>query len=223
MSSSYLDHLPAAFRSDTFVGDFLLAFEALFTGRDDAGDDDTNDGELAAGSAGGPGLQQRIDDISRHFDPVTAPPDFLPWLAGWVALAVPANWDTDTTRGFIREIVPLYARRGTIGGLRRMLEIFLRPLGSDVAGNDVVVHDAFDELPHYFQVRISLPDNDSERIRATRETARAIIDREKPAHTVYALKIVIPTMRLVSEERIRAEGRGQMLRLGGNTWLGTAG
>lgn len=207
MSSTYLDHLPAAFRADPFVGDFLLAFEALFTGRDDAG---------------GPGLQQRIDDIPRHLDPLTAPADFLPWLAGWVALAIPADWDTDTTRGFVREIVPLYARRGTIGALTRILQIFLRPLGGDVEWNDVTVADAFDDLPHYFQVRLRLPDNDPNRIRAARETARAIIDREKPVHTVYGLKIVFPTMRIVSEELIRAEGRGEMLTVGGNTWLGTA-
>ena len=207
MSETYLDHLPAAFRADPFLGDFLLAFEALFTGRDDAG---------------APGLQQRIDDIPRHFDPGTAPADFLPWLAGWLALAVPANWDTDTTRGFIREIVPLYARRGTLGALTRMLEIFLRPLGSQVALGDVIVYDVFDGLSHYFQVRLRVLDHDPERIRAVRETARAIIDREKPAHTVYAIKIVIPTMRLMSEELIRREGRGEMLRLGRNTWLGTA-
>jgi len=208
MSGSYLDHLPAAFRAEPFLGEFLRAFEALFTGREDAG---------------APGLQERIDDVARHFDPVHAPAEFLPWLAGWVALAVPANWDVDTTRGFIREAVPLYARRGTVGGLTRMLEIFLRPLGSDVAWRDVVVHDTFDEIPHFFEVQLSLPDNDPERIRATREIAQMIIESEKPAHTVYAIKVVIPTMRLVSEDLIKAEGRGEMLRLGQNTWLGTAG
>jgi len=208
-ASSYLDNLPAAFRSDDFVGEFLLAFEAVFTGLPGAGE---------------PGLEEVIEGADRYVDPLTTPAEFLPWLAGWVALAVRADWDDDTTRGFIREIVPLYRLRGTAAGLRRILQIYLRPLGDEVSGDDdVVVYDDFDAPEHFFQVRLVLSDNDPNRLRAVQEMAQAIIAVEKPAHTIFALKVVIPTMRLVSEALLKEEGKGELLILGQNTWRGTAG
>lgn len=203
---SYLDHLPAAFREDPFVGRFLLAFEAVLTGAD-----------------GVDGIEQIIGRSADYLDPRTTGEDFLPWLAGWVALSLRADWDTDTKRGFIREVVPLYRQRGTLAGLRRMLEIYLRPLDDEVTREDVVVFDEFDEPPHYFQVQLTLSDSDPGRLRRMQETARAIIDREKPAHTFYALKVVVPTMRLVSEALREAEnGVPELLILGENTVLGTS-
>ncbi|MGD9528299.1 phage tail protein [Pseudonocardia sp.] len=215
VSSSYLDHLPAAFRETPFVGEFLLAFEAILHGHDDVA-----------------GLQEIIGPerssarsvlrVADHLDPATAPTEFLPWLAGWVGLTLRADWDADTTRGFLAEIVPLYRRRGTLGGLKRMLEIYLRPLGDTVTRDDVVIIDDFAEPAHYFQVRLTLADADPARLRATQEVARAIIDQEKPAHTFYALRVVIPTMRLVSTELRDAEDPPpELLILGRNTWLGS--
>jgi len=205
--SEYLDHLPAVFRQDRFAGRFMLAFEAVLTGAD-----------------GIEGLEQIIGRIGDCLDPRTAPEEFLPWLAGWVALSLRADWDADTKRGFIREIVPLYRLRGTLAGLKRMLEIYLRPLGDEVTRDDVVIFDQFDQPAHFFQVQLTLSDADPTRLRATQEIARAIIDQEKPAHTFYALKVVIPTMRLVSEELKKAENDvPELLILGQNTWLGTGG
>jgi phage tail-like protein len=209
--STYLDHLPAVFRDKPFLGRFLLAFE-----------------EVLSGVPGGehPGLEEVVGGLDRYFDPLATPKEFLPWLAGWVALTVRADWDEDTTRGFIRELVPLYRRRGTLAGLRRMLQIYLRPLGDEVAADDVVIFE-FDRPAHFFQVRLTLSDANPARLRGTQETARAIIDREKPAHTFYALKVVIPTMRLVSlqlqADETTAAGSPDLLVLGTNTWLGTAG
>ncbi|WP_371658242.1 phage tail protein [Streptomyces sp. NBC_00280] len=203
--SRYLDHLPAVFREDPFAGRFLLAFEAVLTGHDDT-----------------VGLEQLIERSADHIDPLTTGEDFLPWLAGWVGLSLRADWDADTKRGFIREIVPLYRQRGTLAGLRRMLEIYLRPLDDEVTRDDVVVFDEFETPAHYFQVQLTLGDADPGRLRRVQEIARAIIDREKPAHTFYALRVVVPTMRLVSEElREREGGVPELLILGQNTVLGT--
>jgi phage tail-like protein len=205
-ASSYLDYLPALFREDPFAGQFLLAFEAVLSGAD-----------------GVDGLEQTIGRVADYLDPRTTPEDFLPWLAGWVALSLRADWDADTKRGFIREVVPLYRQRGTLAGLQRMLEIYLRPAGDQVTRDDVVIFDEFDEPAHFFQVQLTLSDANPLRLRATQEIARAIIDREKPAHTFYALKVVIPTMRLVSEElRKRENDVPALLILGQNTWLGTS-
>jgi phage tail-like protein len=204
--SGYLDYLPAVFREDPFAGRFLRAFEAMLTGVD-----------------GVEGLEQIAGRIPDHLDPAKTPERFLSWLAGWVALSLRADWGEDTKRGFIQEIVPLYRQRGTLAGLKRMLEIYLRPLGDKVSRDDVVIFDEFDAPAHFFQVQLTLSDADPKRVRATQEVARAIIDQEKPAHTFYALKVAIPTMRLVSEALKKAENDvPELLILGQNTTLGTS-
>jgi phage tail-like protein len=199
VTSSYLDHLPAAYHDDPYLGRLLLAFEALL-------------GRL--GGAGQPGLEDVIGRLPRHFDPEHTPDELLPWLAGWVALTLRADWDAATQRDFLREIVPLYRLRGTHAGLQRMLEIYTREA--------VDIDDGFDDPPHYFQVKLTLSDADAGRLRHKQEIARAIIDQEKPAHTFYALRVAVPTMRLVSLELQAAEGGAPpLLILGENTLLGT--
>jgi len=198
-ASSYLDHLPAIFHQDPYVGRLLLAFEAVLG---------------PAATAGQPGLEETIGGLPRHFDPETAPDEFLPWLAEWVALSMRADWDPVTKRDFLREIVPLYRLRGTQAGLQRMLEIYTREA--------VTIDDSFEDPPHFFQVQLTLSDADAERLRRKQEIARAIIDQEKPAHTFYALRVAVPTMRLVSLQLQKDEGGvPPLLILGENTLLGT--
>ena len=195
-TSSYLDHLPAVYHQDPFLGRFLLAFETILTG---------------PGTAGQPGIEETIGRLPEHFDPETTPDEFLPWLAGWVALALRADWDATTKRGFVREIAPLYRLRGTRAGLERMLEIYTREA--------VTVDDTVVDPPHFFQVQLTLSDADPHRLRRKQEIARAIIDQEKPAHTFYALRVAVPTMRLVSLE-LQAQEGAPLLVLGDNTVLG---
>jgi P2-related tail formation protein len=149
---------------------------------------------------------------------MTARTDFLPWLSGWVALTLRADWDDATRRGFLQQIVPLYQLRGTRAGLERMLELY--------TGQQPSIDDAFDQVPYYFQVRITLSEADPDLLRRKQDIARAIIDQEKPAHTFYALQVAIPTMRLVSaqfqdQEEAAGRGRPPLLILGSNTLLGT--
>jgi phage tail-like protein len=194
-ASSYLDHLPAIFRQDPFAGQFLLAFETVLSG---------------TGSQ--PGLETAIGTIADYFDPATTDTSFLPWLAGWVSLTLRADWDEKTQRGFIAQIVPMYRLRGTLPGLLQMLTLY--------TGEPVQVYDAFDDLPYFFEVRLTLSVADPVLLQTTQQIARAIIDQEKPAHTFYALQIAVPTMRLVSEALHEREG-APLLILGTNTLLGT--
>lgn len=193
--SSYLNYLPAIFRQDPFAGQFLLAFETILSG-----------------TPGKPGLATTIGDIASYFDPATADADFLPWLAGWVSLSLRADWTVDTQRGFIQQIVPLYKLRGTLAGLTKMLTLY--------TGEPVKIYDAFDDLPYFFEVQLTLSVADPALLRTTQEIARAIIDQEKPAHTYYALQLAVPTMRLVSPALHEREG-APLLILGTNTILGT--
>jgi phage tail-like protein len=202
--SSYLRYLPAIFREDSFAGRFLLAFETVFGGT--APDQSS--------------LRGKISRVADYLDPATTEPEFLPWLASWVALSLRADWDVATRRDFIAQIVPLYRLRGTPEGVRRMLRLY--------TGRDVLVDDRFDTPAHFFQVQLSLARADPDLIRRTQQIARAIIDQEKPAHTFYALQIATPTMRLVSVDLQKKErdpktgDQPPLLILGENTVLGSS-
>jgi phage tail-like protein len=172
--SGYSRYLPAIFSTDTFLGDFLSGFETVLSG-----------------------LENEIDSFAAtYLDPAKTEPRFLPWLAGWVALTLRSDWDEPTQRDFIAKIVPLYRKRGTLDGLRRMLQMYLANVGDDASRDDVTILDDFDEPPHYFQVKLVLNNRDPETRRQNWEIARTIIDSEKPAHTFYGLRIEIPTLRL---------------------------
>ena len=93
--SRYVAHLPAVFQDDDFVGAFLLAFERILTGL--PGRDPPNLPRVPLG------LEQILDTIETYFDPSSAPAEFLPWLAGWVATSLREDWDTATRRGFIEQ------------------------------------------------------------------------------------------------------------------------
>lgn len=99
--SRYLQYLPAVFQEDPFLGGFLAPFEEVL---DDFGD--------------------KLSGIDRHFAPALTDSDFLPWLAGWLALALDDDWDEGKKRRLIAEAVELYRRRGTVKGLKRYLEIY---------------------------------------------------------------------------------------------------
>jgi phage tail-like protein len=235
--SSYLEHLPAELRRGPFLGRFLLAFEAVLSGGVD----------LAAELEGAPldpaleadlgreGLEQLIARVHEFFDPDRAPEDFLPWLAGWVAASLRDDWTPATKRAFIGQIVPLYRERGTRIGIERVLRL---------SGEDAKVIDFADGLddaaeakefnlgagpppPHFFGVLLTInepkPDDPqqpgAELARRVRRVC-AIVDREKPAHAYYALRIRYPAMRINNAPKSNpAFGAG--ITVGKTTILGT--
>jgi phage tail-like protein len=184
-ASRYLDHLPAIFSDDPggFLGRFLLAFEHVLHG-------------LGPANAQGhpPGLAEQIGDTARFLDPARTPAAFLDWLAGWVAVSLGEDWTEDQRRRFLGRVVPLYRMRGTAGGLIEMLRAYTGDL-------PVTVYE-FEDVPHYFQVELSLglslrdPDF-AARSRRRQQTAMAIVDANKPAHTYYAFRFRdVPTMQI---------------------------
>jgi phage tail-like protein len=191
--SSYLQYLPAIFQEGadehgvTFLGRFLLAFERILSG---LGDGD-----------GAPSLEERIESIHTYFDPrplregespnglERAPDEFLPWLAGWVALSLRQDWEEEEKRRFISRMVPLYRKRGTKAGLKEILTIY--------TGDRTVEIYEDDPRPHYFKVSMSLDVMDPGLLRRKQLIARAIIDQEKPAHTYYDLEFQdLPTLQV---------------------------
>lgn len=193
--SGYLDLLPSIFSEDAFLGRFLLAFEHLLTGLDG--------GEPVPAQ----GLEETIAAIASLFDPRETREEFLPWLAGWVALGLRADWAVEQQREFLAKVVPLYRRRGTRDNLAELLAIYtgLAPVitGVEEAEVQIGVHSTIGEdmwlggtPPHRFKVRITLPETDVESLNRQMQIARALIDLQKPAHTTYELEIVHDTMQI---------------------------
>jgi phage tail-like protein len=200
--STYLDHLPALFRDDPFLGRFLRAFESILSG---------------PGALGQPSLEETIDRIATLVDPGSTPEELLDWLAGWVGVSLRAEWTADAKRRFLQQAVALYRKRGTREGLVQMLRLY--------TGQEATVDDAFDEIPHYFQVKVKFGVSDVHELGRKQQIARDIVDREKPAHTFYGLTVGVPRMRLVTlglQAQERAAGRHvDLLIVARNTIIGS--
>jgi len=77
------------------------------------------------------GIEKRIDTIDNYFDPylTSALPDrngkdFLSWLASWVTLELDERWSEKKKRYLIKNAALLYRYRGTLTGLKYIIEQF---------------------------------------------------------------------------------------------------
>jgi phage tail-like protein len=183
----YINHLPALYQDDELMGRFLMLFESFW----------------------GP-IEEQIDNEALYFDPWMTPPDFLPWLASWLNLVLDERLPEERQRRLIQAAVSLYRRRGSKQGLIDYLEIYTGGRA------DITEHRAKDfrvgpearlgpgialgkgNQPHAFTVTMRLPPvaspagDENERARQEadrRHTIEAIIEAEKPAHTVYTLRV----------------------------------
>ena len=150
--SSYLQYLPAIYRDNLFLGRFLRIMESIL----------------------GP-IEGGIGNTAYYFDPYLTPEGFLPWLAGWVGLALDESWPLERQREMVRRAAELYRWRGTRQGLREHLRIY--------AGVAPIIQD--NVAPHTFSVTLLV-----EAPAAIDEaTVRAITEAHRPAHTSYRLQI----------------------------------
>jgi phage tail-like protein len=231
---TYIRNLPSIYREDTqsaaFLTRFLALFESLFIE-----------------------VETKINSLPELFDPQATPSDFAQWLAGWLALELDGEWSEERKREAIARAFDLYARRGTVEGLRESLRFFAgiearieeplqqagwwalpadedAPEGQRQASllgftTTLVASEAqgavvgatatldqshlitqeefgatlFDDLAHRFSVHLYQggafrPD--------TIETLRAVLDREKPAHTDYHLCVIEPKLRIGFQSRV---------------------
>lgn len=130
----------------------------------------------------------------------------LDWQAGWVGLAPDAKWTVDNRRQILATILPVYRQRGTAEGLTSLLEIFIGGefIVSDVSdapaltvGYSTVLKPDYADgdgvlgavRPFSFEVVLVVPTYDmtSPDIQAKVALVRALVDREKPAHTNYTV------------------------------------
>jgi len=194
--SHLLDDLPSIYRDDPFIGQFLLAFEHILLGFESGPPSDLQNTEIVA-------LETQIGHIADYFDPLQTPPDFLPWLASWVALTLRADLPVPVQRQFIANILRYYRFRGTKANLQALLSLFVQgqPTVEETSSQElqIGVHSTIGVdtnlrggAPHFFTVTLVLPDvlrADNARQLAI---ASAIIELEKPAHTDYELIPIFP-------------------------------
>jgi phage tail-like protein len=115
--SDYLKYLPPFLGSPEtdprgFLGRFLCTFEALLTGRSDAG-------------AGAPlSVEAEIDRLPLLFDPWRTPVRFLPFLAARLGLTLEDNWGEYQRRLLVENIVGIYQKRWLKRGLYTFLDLY---------------------------------------------------------------------------------------------------
>lgn len=165
--------LPAPFRQDAALADFLVAFERILLAE---------------------GLEGEIDRLAEAIDPMRAPSSALRWIAGWMGLAIDADYPTGDQRQyrvFVAQTMARYRQRGTLEGMEALLHQF--------TGQPSSIWN--DSRPHRFIVSLNLGGirNLNEVERLTR-VAHALIEREKPAHTSYELKARFLTFQVAGLE-----------------------
>jgi phage tail-like protein len=208
--STLLEHLPGIYQEDEFLGQFLLAFETILLRP--VGDvsipllpgDDTNKVYR--------GLEETIAGLASFFDPKVADEDFLPWLAGWVALSLRADLDVLRQRDFISRAVWLYRLRGTKQGLEEAVRIYTRlgpTIDEQLAGFQIGKTSTVGEntrlssgAPHFFRARILLSTTNPEELSRQSQVVRDILDMEKPAHTNYVLEVDTPSLQISVQSTI---------------------
>lgn len=226
-TSELMKYLPAIFHEDRFLDQYLSAFEKILI--------ETGDPHFLS-------LEAIIAGMARYFDPKKAPDQFLPWLAGWMAFGMRHDLDVEHQRDFLAEVISLYKKRGTSEGLGRLLTIFARAEPTildcdDLASTDNTDWNVDDGIEkwvadgrpeHAFAVLLSFmgaeTDKTAPRIERSITIASALIDLEKPAHTMFYLVPVFPSLKLPEfSTKERNEGKvdpDARSRVGMDTLLG---
>lgn len=104
--------LPAVYRDDEFTSRFVSAFDEV----------------LAP-------VLSTLDNLDAYLDPDLCPPDFLPWLAGWVELELDGNWSLAQQRRLVATAVELARWHGTRRGV---VELVCRYTGVEPDAVEVV-------------------------------------------------------------------------------------
>lgn len=132
-----------------------------------------------------------IDNFDSYLDPWLTPVDFLPWLAGWVGIALDEGWDEDRRRAIVSRAVELYRLRGTATGLSAQIEIHTGGTVEIIEnGGTAWSIDPGGELPGSpkAQVVVRVHVDDPKGVDAAR--VEALVAAAKPAHVEHRVEIV---------------------------------
>ncbi len=178
-----------------------------------------------------------IRDFTRYLDPAGVPAgEFLDWLGSWFDWKFLAQWPTDLRREMIQNSVKYFKLRGTLSGLKQMLQWHTGLTGEQpqiiehyrlrnytqlqkltpsidhvIQTQELYVGEKpftlpADKITHWFTV--VLPVSVVPDAEA-KQTITALIEAQKPAHTAFQLCIFNPGVRV-----------GKQSSIGIDTWLG---
>lgn len=104
---SYLRHMPEVYQEDdrsaAFLERFLSVFESTFAG-----------------------IEEEFERFGRFLDPDGVPSEYLDWLESWLAASPPVEWPDSARREFLDRAPELYRQRGTLAGMRALVDLYLR-------------------------------------------------------------------------------------------------
>lgn len=163
--------LPAVYHDDEFTARFVAAFDEV----------------LAP-------VLSTLDNLDAYQDPDLCPPDFLPWLAGWVEFELDGNWSLAQQRRLVATAVELARWHGTRRGV---VELVCRYTGVEPDAVEVVDSGGVSWSPMpggappgsgepRVTVRVRVPD------RGGMDAARLerLVGRATPAHVACTVEVV---------------------------------
>jgi phage tail-like protein len=134
-----------------------------------------------------------LDCLGAYVDPLLAPADFLPWLAGWFGTALDENWPLARQRAAIARSAGLYRQQGTLPGLRGLIEM--------VTGGEAEVTDSggtswsqvpSSPLPGEEGARVTVRVTVSDPARVDVAALDELLAAVKPAHVTHELEVSGP-------------------------------
>lgn len=130
-------------------------------------------------------LEEKIERLPQWFDPRSAPPEMLPWLAGIMGIPYAALWDADGLRKLLSARV--YARKGTLSGLRELLAFYTGRMPQIVEGFRMQTgHAEQDDLYAGCRLTVLLPAGSLNESR-TAETVDLLVKTYLPKEIGFAL------------------------------------
>jgi phage tail-like protein len=124
-----------------------------------------------------------LDCLDSYLDPARTPPDFLPWLASWVAIGFSEHMTLQQRRDLVLEAVSLHRARGTLNGLARLIRTLTGAEAVRItdSGGAAWSTEPGGTLPgtEASKVTIDLPAN---AVYLNRTWLKAVLDLGVPAH-----------------------------------------
>lgn len=108
---TYLRYLPEYFQRTKGDGQFLQRYLSVF------------ENEFVD-------IEEKIDRMTRYFDPEGVPKEYLGWLSDWLAIEYDEEWPTGAKQEFLTRAPTLFKLRGTKEGMQRTIRLYLHHVES---------------------------------------------------------------------------------------------
>ena len=131
-----------------------------------------------------------LDSFSAYLDPATAPEDLLPWLAGWMGIALDGHQSAERQRELVQIGVELLQWRGTARGVRAAVRALfdIEPELSESGGTAQSTQTGTplpgSDRPDLL-VRLRVPNPEEFDVRRL----DALVEMAKPAHLPHRVEV----------------------------------